>query len=180
MNYKRWTESKQYMAAEEIDAIIRMQLAQLQTDNPFVDDFYYQNFIRKTGKPALADEVSSQAYHKPISEASPRPQKKYSNGADGSAPIRPSATSHSRSAELLAGSLGRVPSHSVRAPRPLVSIQREHESGDHSANPNDDNVRLLAHTLLTSAAVLPALCDALGAAVRGGRLQLPPRHRGLG
>lgn len=82
VNYKRWTESKQYMAAEEIDAIIRMQLAQLQTDNPFVDDFYYQNFIRKTGKPALADEVSSQAYHKPISEASPRPQKKYSNGAE--------------------------------------------------------------------------------------------------
>lgn len=56
--------------------------------------------------------------------------------------------------ELLAGSLGRVPSHSVRAPRPLVSIQREQESGDHSANPNDDNVRpartrRTVHPLLT-------------------------------
>ena len=45
--------------------------------------------------------------------------------------------------ELLAGALGRVPSHSVRAPRPLVTIQREQETGEQTdrSNPNDDNVR---------------------------------------
>lgn len=129
------------MAAEEIDSIIRMQLAQLQTDNPFVDDFYYQSYIRKTGKPALADEVSPQAYHKPICEASPRPQKKYTNGK--CIFIELFVFVHSHLQELLAGALGRVPSHSVRAPRPLVSIHREQESGqdtDHASNPNDDNV----------------------------------------
>lgn len=53
--------------------------------------------------------------------------------------------------ELLAGALGRVPSHSVRAPRPLVTIQREQETGEQTdrSNPNDDNVRTPQLVVLT-------------------------------
>ena len=36
------------MSAFEIESIIRMQEQQLQSSHPYVDDFYYQNFLKKS------------------------------------------------------------------------------------------------------------------------------------
>lgn len=42
------------MSAEEIDSVIRMQLMQVVGDNPYVEDFYYQNYLRLQGKAGKA------------------------------------------------------------------------------------------------------------------------------
>ncbi len=52
-NYKRWTESKQMMLAEDIDSVIRIQLTQVVGDNPYVEDFYNQSYLRKIGKAGM-------------------------------------------------------------------------------------------------------------------------------
>jgi hypothetical protein len=73
---RRWKESKKMMTADEIDNIIRVQSAQIQTDNPYVDDFYYLNSglkqMIKTGNNINNVVVN----HNPICESTPRPQRR--------------------------------------------------------------------------------------------------------
>lgn len=48
---RRWNIGRELMTAEEIDSIIRMQEQQLNFENPFLDDYYYQNtLMRKDSK----------------------------------------------------------------------------------------------------------------------------------
>eukprot|EP01102_Stenamoeba_stenopodia_P017953 TRINITY_DN6515_c0_g2_i1.p1 TRINITY_DN6515_c0_g2~~TRINITY_DN6515_c0_g2_i1.p1 ORF type:complete len:724 (-),score=186.47 TRINITY_DN6515_c0_g2_i1:54-2225(-) len=98
---RRWKESKKMMTADEIDSIIRLQYAQIQTDNPYVEDYYYQTAIQKSLR--AQGNVHATSNHKPICESTPRPSR--------------------RPTDQPPGVLGRIPSHSVRAPRPLLQVK---------------------------------------------------------
>ena len=75
-----------------------MQEAQLNAtgSNQFAEDYYY---LTRTN--AISNEIT---FHKPLFESNPRP----------TTVKRP---------DPLEGVLGRIPSHSVRAPRPLLQIK---------------------------------------------------------
>jgi hypothetical protein len=91
------------MSAEEIDSIIRMQESQLNSAvaNQFAEDYYY---LMQRQKP----EEGLVTLHKPLFESSTKP-------------------STLRKPDSLEGVLGRIPSHSVRAPRPLLQLKKEGE-----------------------------------------------------
>jgi hypothetical protein len=135
----RWTLPSDMMSADEIDSIIRIQEQQLSSDmNPFLEDYYYQNF-------QIASNPSKYPLHRPITEAivpGARSQRRRPN----SVPSSPSTTSTSTSNDSGSGSsdgkssegnnapvdpfqnvLGRIPSHSVRAPRPLLILETPSE-----------------------------------------------------
>jgi hypothetical protein len=42
-----WTKNTKFMKAYEIDNLIQYQQQQLQSIHPFVDDYYYQNYLKK-------------------------------------------------------------------------------------------------------------------------------------
>jgi hypothetical protein len=113
---KRWIEVKAMMSAEEIDSIIRLQNAQLHSNHPYIDDYYYyQLHNKKNAAPLLSDDVPQDIihFHKPLCESTPTrtfPPKKIIN-------------------DPLAGVLGRIPTHSVRAPRPLLQLIRGQSEG---------------------------------------------------
>jgi flagellar motor protein MotB len=103
---RRWNIGRELMTAEEIDSIIRMQEQQLNFENPFLDDYYYQNTLMRKDNSAATKLI----YHRPICEALTRaPPKKTTIDFQGV--------------------LGRIPTHSVRAPRPILQLEEE-KSGD--------------------------------------------------
>jgi hypothetical protein len=109
------------MNTEEIDNIIRLQMSQVQSDNPYVDDFYYQVLVRKkiefdgkngntlpTQMKTRFDSLvlHSLSFQRPTTQTNP---------------------------QLFSGILGRPPHHSVRSPRPLLRIQ-SNEGFDNNIN----------------------------------------------
>jgi hypothetical protein len=127
----RWTESKEMMSADEIDAIIRMQNAQLHSNHPFIDDYYYYQLQhKKQTAPLSRDEpVDIMHQHKPLCESAPTrtfPPKKIIN-------------------DPLAGVLGRIPTHSVRAPRPLLQLREQEERGESGDAEDTEEAARTAH-----------------------------------
>eukprot|EP01119_Soliformovum_irregulare_P003916 TRINITY_DN14956_c0_g1_i2.p1 TRINITY_DN14956_c0_g1~~TRINITY_DN14956_c0_g1_i2.p1 ORF type:complete len:638 (-),score=158.75 TRINITY_DN14956_c0_g1_i2:408-2321(-) len=100
----KWKESKTMMTADEIDSIIRMQEAQLNAtgSNQFAEDYYH---LMTKQRP----EQGEITFHKPLFESTPRPAM-------------------AKRPDPLEGVLGRIPSHSVRAPRPLLQINAQEEA----------------------------------------------------
>jgi len=124
----RWKESKEYMSAEEIDSIIRMQETQLQSvgTNTYAEDYYQQTFLlrKKQQEAAQVGQNASVVLHKPLFESNPALKGVPSNltsSLNNSTPV--SSSPMKRGPDPLEGVLGRIPSHSVRAPRPLISLK---------------------------------------------------------
>lgn len=91
---------KLMMSQDEIETIIHMQHAQLHSNHPYTDDYYYYQLQKRRGsQPLTRDEPPDIIrHHKPLCESTPTrtfPPKKIIN-------------------DPLAGSLGRIPSHNVR------------------------------------------------------------------
>jgi len=111
-HYRVWKEDKKRMTASEIEFVIRTQEFQMYTGNPFVDDYYFQ-----TTKAQKTNNLKP--LHKPLFE---------SFSSNRFPPIK--------KPDPFEGVLGRIPSHSVRAPRPLLQLKSEETEGTSAAIDN--------------------------------------------
>lgn len=101
----KWRESKQRMTAHEIDMIIKLQESQIQSGNPYADDYYYNTLGMKKKKGPVV-------LHRPITE------------------ILSTKYVPTKRTDPFEGALGRIPTHSVRAPRALLQLKNETEGSD--------------------------------------------------
>lgn len=123
----KWKESKKYMTSEEIDAIIRIQDSQLQNNtNPFAEDFYCIKYVYKNQDVFIN--------HRPLFETSPRNVPLKKPGGD-----------------IFEGVLGRIPTHSVRAPRELLKLKANQNIDSPTSSPiNADNTSSSSSTSSTT------------------------------
>ncbi|XP_057811295.1 protein PAT1 homolog, partial [Salvia miltiorrhiza] len=105
-----WPRFKsKYMSADEIENILRVQLAATHSNDPYVDDYYYQACLaRKSAGAKLRHHFCP------------------ANLVDGSSRTRASDEPH---AFLQVDALGRVSFSSVRRPRPLLEVDTQLSSG---------------------------------------------------
>ncbi|KAL1556074.1 protein PAT1 [Salvia divinorum] len=97
------------MSADEIENILRVQLAATHSNDPYVDDYYYQACLaRKSAGAKLRHHFCP------------------TNLVDGSSRARASDEPH---AFLKVDALGRVNFSSIRRPRPLLEVDTELSSG---------------------------------------------------
>ncbi|KAL8126607.1 hypothetical protein AgCh_013747 [Apium graveolens] len=101
-----------YMTAEEIDNIVRMQLAATHSNDPYVDDYYHQACLVKKGFAA------KMRHH-----FCPTNLKDYTSRA------RANTEPH---AFLKVDALGRVSFSSIRRPRPLLEVEAPNSLGTDS------------------------------------------------
>ncbi len=109
--HRRLFPDTKLMSPEEIEAIVRQQMQDLQIKNPFLDDFYYFSLINKHGIESKAVNASAAHY---IQEA----LELYS-GRTGK------TEEELKREETLAHQprvFGRIPSQNVRAPRAMFEI----------------------------------------------------------
>jgi len=95
------------MLAEDIETIINIQEVQLHSDNPFLEDYYFQNYMKKRNPSVVSADVIYR--HRPICEC-----------------FLPAGTLKQRPFGIkdpFEGVLGRTLGPSVRAPRPLVELK---------------------------------------------------------
>jgi len=121
----RWKRASKMMNAYEIDTLIRIHEAQLRNfdSNPFVEDYYYQKmqWTQREDRPVLLDTI----LHRPLFESSSFYQ---SLSERNGVPLSPKSAENSFyrrktfSTDPMEGVLGRIPSHSVRAPRVLLQL----------------------------------------------------------
>lgn len=105
-----WPRFKsKYMSADEIENILRVQLAATHSNDPYIDDYYYQACLaRKSAGAKLRHHFCP------------------TNLVDGSSRARASDEPH---AFLQVDALGRVNFSSVRRPRPLLEVDSQLSSG---------------------------------------------------
>ncbi|GAM27442.1 hypothetical protein SAMD00019534_106180 [Acytostelium subglobosum LB1] len=114
-------QDKKYMTADEIQNIHRLQTYQIHFTNPYIEDYYCQKL--KISQP-------SSYTHTPICDSLPKTIM----------PARPP-----RQVDPLLGSLGRIPSHSIRAPRPILQIildKEDNEQYDKTVQSSDQTIKL--------------------------------------
>jgi len=100
-----WTQSSSRMSSYEIDNILRIQDMQLQSLHPYIEDFYFQNYLNKQ-----AEHLEIPTYnHVPLYDAI-------------------GSSSFVKQGVKLEGVLGQIPSRSTKAPRPLLTLQNELKS----------------------------------------------------
>lgn len=102
-----------YMSTEEIENILRMQLAATHTNDPYVDDYYNQGCLAKKSSGAKLRHHFSPAQIREL-------------------PLRPSSNSEPH-AFLQVDALGRVPFSSIRRPRPLLEVDPPKSSNANSS-----------------------------------------------
>ncbi|OWM91538.1 protein PAT1 homolog 1-like isoform X1 [Punica granatum] len=95
-----------YMTAEEIESILKMQLAATHSNDPYVDDYYHQARLAK----------------KSTSSGS-RLKHRFSPSHLRELPSRSRGNSLDQHSLLSTDALGRVPLSSIRRPRPLLEIE---------------------------------------------------------
>ncbi|VVA95823.1 unnamed protein product [Arabis nemorensis] len=91
-----------YMSAEEIENILRMQLAATHSNDPYVDDYYHQACLAKKSAGA---KLRHHFCPNHLRELHSRPR-----------------TNNEPHAFLQVDALGRVPFSSIRRPRPLLEV----------------------------------------------------------
>eukprot|EP01133_Synstelium_polycarpum_P019919 gene19919-23873_t len=124
-NNSKQPQDKKYMSAEEIQTIHRLQAYQLHYTNPYIEDFYYQK-LKQRG--STAPPIHS---HTPICDSLPKSMM--------FTPKKPTTV------DPLLGSLGRIPSHSIRAPRPILQIildKDDNEQYDKTVQSSDQTIKL--------------------------------------
>jgi len=98
----RRKESGERMTNSDINNVVRLHSSQLSNDDPYIEDHYYQTYLSfKKGHRLVM-------HHRPLYEDHPETYNSKKNGADP-----------------FANALGRIPSHSVRAPRPLLQLGKD-------------------------------------------------------
>ncbi|RDX62571.1 Protein PAT1-like 1, partial [Mucuna pruriens] len=102
-----------YMATEEIENILRMQLAATHSNDPYVDDYYHQGCLAKKSSGAKLRHHFCPAQIREL-------------------PLRPSSNAEPH-AFLQVDALGRVPFSSIRRPRPLLEVDPPNSS--HAGSP---------------------------------------------
>ncbi|EPS71565.1 hypothetical protein M569_03193, partial [Genlisea aurea] len=109
-----WTRFRsKYMSSDEIDNIVRMQLAATHSSDPYVEDYYHQACLaRKSAGAKLRHHFCPTALR------------------DSSAKPRASEEPH---AFLQVDALGRVSFSSIRRPRPLLEVDSSNSPSDDSA-----------------------------------------------
>lgn len=109
-----WPRFKsKYMSADEIENILRVQLAATHSNDPYIDDYYYQACLaRKSAGAKLKHHFCP------------------TNLVDGSSRARASDEPH---AFLQVDALGRVSFSSVRRPRPLLEVDSQISSDEAGA-----------------------------------------------
>ncbi|XP_054815307.1 protein PAT1 homolog [Prosopis cineraria] len=105
-----------YMTTEEIENILRMQLAATHSNDPYVDDYYHQACLAKKSSNA---KLKHHFCPNQIRELPPR--------------ARANTEPH---AFLQVDALGRVPFSSIRRPRPLLEV----DPPNSSANSTEQNI----------------------------------------
>lgn len=105
-NNGRQQFKSKYMTAEEIESIVRMQLAATHTSDPYIDDYYHQ---------ALQSKIAG---------GTPHGRRRFAPSYLRDLP------SHTRApavppAFLPVDGLGRVPFSSIRRPRPLLEVEND-------------------------------------------------------
>lgn len=104
-----------YMTADEIENILRMQLAATHSNDPYVDDYYHQACLaKKTASAKLKHHFCP------------------NNLRDGPARARTNTEPH---AFLQVDALGRVSFSSIRRPRPLLEVDPPNASGTGTTEP---------------------------------------------
>ncbi|RVW42234.1 hypothetical protein CK203_096563 [Vitis vinifera] len=97
-----------YMTADEIESILRMQLAATHSNDPYVDDYYHQACLAKKSAGARLKHHFCPTH---LRELPPR--------------ARANSEPH---AFLQVDALGRVPFSSIRRPRPLLEVDPPNSS----------------------------------------------------
>ncbi|XP_027938697.1 protein PAT1 homolog isoform X1 [Vigna unguiculata] len=97
-----------YMTTDEIENILRMQLAATHSNDPYVDDYYHQGCLAKKSSGAKLRHHFSPAQIREL-------------------PLRPSSNTEPH-AFLQVDALGRVPFSSIRRPRPLLEVDPPNSS----------------------------------------------------
>ncbi|KAL5010307.1 hypothetical protein ScPMuIL_012612 [Solemya velum] len=125
------------MTQKEKDWIIKIQLLQLQTDNPFLDDYYYTIFTMK--KKALE-----------------RKQKQEGKGHDPKLVIPAMSRVEGRAymPAQFEGSLGRLTSSSVHNPRPVINLLKKSMSVGHEEEEEEEKKRHVTKELRKSKQLL--------------------------
>lgn len=54
---QRWKKHKEFMLADEIDSVIKNQEYHLMRENLFLEDYYYQNWMRKSNPDLISEET---------------------------------------------------------------------------------------------------------------------------
>ncbi|GMG99337.1 hypothetical protein Nepgr_001177 [Nepenthes gracilis] len=98
-----------YMTSEEIENILRMQLAATHSNDPYVEDYYHQACLAKRSAGARLKHHFCPTH---LRELPPR--------------ARPTSEPH---AFLQVEALGRIPFSSIRRPRPLLEVDPPNSSG---------------------------------------------------
>lgn len=133
---QRWTKGSEMMSPDEIDMIIRIQEQQLGADsNPFLEDYYAQQF-------QLLQNPRQYQLHRPIMDpvvAQPRPQRRQPASGKDHKNRAEEKEKEKEKDDLFQNVLGRIPSHSVRAPRPLLVF--EHGDARSSVGAVDPDVK---------------------------------------
>lgn len=105
-----------YMSADEIENILRMQLAATHSNDPYVDDYYYQACLSKKSSGARLRHHFCPTHLRELPSRA-----------------RANAEPH---AFLQVDALGRVPFSSIRRPRPLLEVDPPNSSGTSNSEPN--------------------------------------------
>ncbi|KAJ6776659.1 TOPOISOMERASE II-ASSOCIATED PROTEIN PAT1 [Salix koriyanagi] len=98
-----------YMTTDEIETILRMQLAATHSNDPYVDDYYHQACLSKKTAGAKLKHHFCPAH---LRDLPPR--------------ARANAEPH---AFLQVDALGRIPFSSIRRPRPLLEVEPPNYTG---------------------------------------------------
>eukprot|EP00249_Psilotum_nudum_P021758 c28233_g1_i1 orf=486-2960(-) len=106
-----------YMTSEEIESIVRIQLAATHSSDPYVDDYYHQAVQAK------------------IASGTPHGRRRFapSHLRDMPSHVRAASEPH---AFLQVDALGRVPFSSVRRPRPLLEVDTSSGASNMSGGTN--------------------------------------------
>ncbi|KAL5543813.1 hypothetical protein UlMin_007597 [Ulmus minor] len=104
-----WPQNRsKYMTAEEIEGILRMQLAATHSNDPYVDDYYHQASLAKKSSGA---KLRHHFCPTQLRDLPPR--------------ARANSEPH---AFLQVDALGRIPFSSIRRPRPLLEVDPPNSS----------------------------------------------------
>ncbi|PON77192.1 topoisomerase II-associated protein [Parasponia andersonii] len=128
-----------YMTADEIEGILRMQLAATHSNDPYVDDYYHQASLAKKSAGA---KLRHHFCPNHLRELPPR--------------ARPNNEPH---AFLQVDALGRIPFSSIRRPRPLLEVDSPNSLGPGGTEQKDSEKPLEQEPMLAArVAIEDGLC----------------------
>ena len=128
-----------YMSADEIEGILRMQLAATHSNDPYVDDYYHQaSLAQKSAGAKLRHHFCPNH----LRDLPPR--------------ARPNNEPH---AFLQVDALGRIPFSSIRRPRPLLEVDSPNSLGSGGTEQKDSEKPLEQEPMLAArVAIEDGLC----------------------